>query len=88
MPPRLTRFACVYVCALYACNACGGQKRTPDPLGLKLQMVVSYHVDCWHTNSGPLEEQPEFLTNKRFLQLLLDPSFNLEVSPLFLYRNW
>lgn len=35
---------CVYVCAPCACSVLGSQERGPDPVGLKLQMVVSHHL--------------------------------------------
>jgi hypothetical protein len=34
----------MYVCALHACSANGGQKRASDPLELELKMAVSHHV--------------------------------------------
>jgi hypothetical protein len=37
-------FACMYVYALYSCNALGSQKTTSDTLELELQMDVSHHV--------------------------------------------
>ena len=33
-----------YVCALSACSIHGGQKRTLDPMELRLQMVVMWVV--------------------------------------------
>lgn len=33
-----------YVCAPCACGAHRGQKMASDPLGVELQMVVSFHV--------------------------------------------
>lgn len=31
-------------------------------LELELQMIVSYHVDGWELNLGPLVEQPVLIT--------------------------
>ena len=40
----------------------------PDSLQLELQTSVSYHVDDWELNPGPLEEQPVLLTAEPSLQ--------------------
>ena len=40
----------------------GGQKRVLDPLGLELQVAVSYHGGAGELNPGPLEEEPVLLT--------------------------
>lgn len=50
----------IHVCAWHACSANEGQK-VMDPLKLKLQMVVSYHVGASQVNPGPLEEYPVLL---------------------------
>ena len=50
-------YFCKYVCAPCACSVLGDQKRVSDPLGLELQMAVSYHVGCWKQILGPLQEQ-------------------------------
>ena len=49
-------------------GACGGLlKKTSDSLQLELQTSVSYHVDDWELNPGPLEEQPVLLTMEQSL---------------------
>ena len=51
-------------------DACRGQKRTLDHLGLESQKVVSYHVGAGNKlNLCPLEEQPGLLTTGLSLQL-------------------
>lgn len=37
-------FTCMYVCVLHVDSTHKGQKRASDPLGLELQMLVSYRV--------------------------------------------
>lgn len=37
-------FACMYDCTPHMLDACGGQKRELDHLGLELQMLVSCHL--------------------------------------------
>lgn len=37
---------CVCVCIPCLCSAYSVKKRASDPLGLKLQMIVSYQVDA------------------------------------------
>lgn len=49
----ICKSVCLYVC-LYTWNmhdACAGQKRVSDPLGLELEMVMSQSV-CWEENLG------------------------------------
>lgn len=43
-------FACVCLCT--TCNACGGQKKAPDPPGDGSEPLCR----CWKSNPGPLEE--------------------------------
>lgn len=52
---------CLYVCLYTVCmlSACGGQKRTSDPLEPELQMVVTHHVgagnqtwDLWKSSQS------------------------------------
>lgn len=33
-----------------------GQKRALDPLGMRLQMVVNYHVFAWYQRQGSQEK--------------------------------
>lgn len=37
-------FACLCICALYACSACRGLKRAVEPLESEFQVVMSCHV--------------------------------------------
>jgi hypothetical protein len=49
------------MCTPCVLDACRGQKRAPDSLELELQVVVRCHI-LLKSQSGPLEEQPRFLT--------------------------
>ena len=59
---------CVCVCIIWMPGAHGGQKRTLDPLELKLLMVVSHHVEP-RIQAGPLQEQQVLLTTLPTLQV-------------------
>jgi hypothetical protein len=59
-------FACLYVCTTCVPGPCGGKKSASDPLGLELQIVVSYYTRCCDLNSGSLQEQPVLLTPEAF----------------------
>lgn len=41
------------VYALHVCRAHRNQKRTSDPLGMKLQVVMSHHVDAENEPMSP-----------------------------------
>lgn len=80
-----------YVCACFAtcmsiyrmCAGCTEARRGHQiTLELELQMIVSYRVDGWKLNLGPLVEQPVFLT-----LTCLQPTFCLFINflSLFLY---
>lgn len=49
-------FLYVYICKTYMSDACRGQKRVPDALGLELQVVVSWHLGT-ELNPDLLQEQ-------------------------------
>lgn len=51
-------------------GACRGQKSTPGPLELELQMTESHHVGAWELNLGLLQEQQVLLTSEPQLQPL------------------
>lgn len=65
------------------CAGCTEARRGHQiTLELELQMIVSYRVDGWKLNLGPLVEQPVFLT-----LTCLQPTFCLFINflSLFLY---
>lgn len=53
-------FAYMYVCFACMPGRCRGQKRSP-----RSEVTVSCETPCWcwESNSGPLEDQPVFLTS-------------------------
>lgn len=53
----------MYICVPYIYRYLVDQKGTPDPLLIKLEMVVSYLVWVLETELRSLEEQQLLLTN-------------------------
>lgn len=52
-------FSCGYV--YVSADAWGGLKKVLDPIGLELQVGVSYPICVLGTNLGPLQEQYKLL---------------------------
>lgn len=56
-------FACMHVCAYYACNSLGGRKKASDPLGLELTDCCELPSGCCSLNPGPLGGATSVLYN-------------------------
>ena len=60
-------FACLYVCAPYACGAYGDQKKASDPHQLEVQ-TVSLHVSTVEKNLVLMQGKQVLLTTEPSLQ--------------------
>lgn len=65
---------CLYIRLPHMCNDPWGQKRASYPLGLKLQMLVSY-VGGGKLDQCPLQDQPVLLATESALQAPIPSSF-------------
>ena len=61
-------------------GAHGGLKRASDSPELSNRQFGGSQCGCWYLNSGPLEEQPAFLTTEPSLWSFMDPC---QVSSIF-----